>query len=341
MEKTSIRKLVSIDEASQIREGAKGRKVVTINGSYDLVHPGHIFSFEEAKRQGDILIVGLNSDRSVKAYKHGQGPIIDEKGRAFLLSAIECIDYIVLFDEPDPVEFLDRIKPDIHCNAASYGEDCVEAEVVKRNGGKLHLIPDDIGGDMRYSTSNIAEEIAKRHKPRHKFVIFDKDGILHIDAGYTHRIEDFRIPDKTIEGIKRFRDAGYKFIVITNQSGIAQGKYDEEAYEIFIHHMRQKYGKHGIFFEEVYHCPHHPDFTGPCDCRKPAAGMFRKAIKEHNIDTGRSIAIGDSDRDIMAAKKAGIRTTGFINTAKDTDNCHADYAAKDMDELSGMILGSD
>ena len=328
-------------QASALSRKAKehGKVVVTINGSYDLVHAGHIFAFNEAKKQGDVLIVGLNSDRSVRSYKHGMGPIIDQEGRAILLESLEMIDHIVIFDEPDPIEFIRAIAPDVHCNAASYGKDCVEAGIVKQVGGRLHMIPDDIGGNMKYSSSNIADRIYERHKPKQKFVIFDRDGVLNVDVGYTHKIDDFVVPKNTVEGIRLFRDAGYKFIIITNQSGMARGMYGRSEFDKFMQNLEQYYESEGIRFESTYHCPHHPKITGDCDCRKPAAGMFRKAIKEHNIDLEESISIGDSHRDTEAAKKAGIGTTVLLLT-KEKPNGFADFESYSMLDAANLILKS-
>ncbi|MGH9241263.1 MAG: PfkB family carbohydrate kinase [Vicinamibacterales bacterium] len=119
---------------------AKGRRLVTINGSFDVLHGGHLYILNEARQQGDVLIVGLNSDASVRSYKGPSRPIVPERQRAEMLLALRMVDYVHIFDEADPIAFLAELHPDVHVNGAEYGEQCVERDVVVHNGGKLHLV---------------------------------------------------------------------------------------------------------------------------------------------------------------------------------------------------------
>ncbi|MBN1645275.1 adenylyltransferase/cytidyltransferase family protein [Candidatus Woesearchaeota archaeon] len=135
---------------------SQGKKIVTTNGSFDILHYGHVFAFNKAKEQGDILIVGLNSDISIKKYKGNDRPIIPQEYRAKLLAALECVDYVVLFDETIPNDFLEKVKPDVHVNEANYGENCIEAPVIKKHGGKLYLFKREIEG---VSTTGIIHKI--------------------------------------------------------------------------------------------------------------------------------------------------------------------------------------
>ncbi|PYR17449.1 MAG: bifunctional heptose 7-phosphate kinase/heptose 1-phosphate adenyltransferase [Acidobacteria bacterium] len=119
---------------------AKGRRLVTVNGSFDVLHAGHLHILNEARSQGDVLIVGLNSDASVRSHKGPTRPIISDRGRAEMLLALRVVDYVHIFDEPDPIAFLSELNPDVHVNGAEYGENCIERDVVIRNGGRLHLV---------------------------------------------------------------------------------------------------------------------------------------------------------------------------------------------------------
>lgn len=119
---------------------AHGKKIVTVNGSFDLLHAGHVHILEEARRQGDVLIVGLNSDASVRGYKGAGRPIVPEDQRARMLLALRAVDYVHLFDESVPMPFLLEIKPHVHVNGAEYGADCIEAPLVKENGGRIHIV---------------------------------------------------------------------------------------------------------------------------------------------------------------------------------------------------------
>jgi D-beta-D-heptose 7-phosphate kinase/D-beta-D-heptose 1-phosphate adenosyltransferase len=119
---------------------AQGKRIVTTNGSFDLLHAGHLHLLSEAKQRGDVLIVGLNSDASVRGYKGPTRPIVPERQRAALLLALRPVDYVHIFDEPDPIAFLREIAPDVHVNSAEYGRDCVESGTVRQRGGELHMV---------------------------------------------------------------------------------------------------------------------------------------------------------------------------------------------------------
>jgi D-glycero-beta-D-manno-heptose 1-phosphate adenylyltransferase len=152
-------KIKSLDEIIKIVEEAKkeDKKIVTTNGSFDLFHAGHIDLLEKAKAKGDLLIVGVNSDKSVKAYKKKPGrPIIPDKYRAELLAAIMYVDYVFVFDDLIPNAWLEKIRPDVHANSAEYGTKCVEAEVLDQYGGELFLVPKE---DIPLSTSLIEAKI--------------------------------------------------------------------------------------------------------------------------------------------------------------------------------------
>ncbi len=136
---------------------AQGKTVVTLNGSFDVLHAGHLHILEEAKSQGDALIVGLNSDASVKRYKSKHRPLVPEAERARMLLALRCVDYVHIFDEKTPMAFLEEVKPDVHVNGSEYGPDCVEAPTVKKNGGRVHIVEKLPG----FSTSALLDRIRK------------------------------------------------------------------------------------------------------------------------------------------------------------------------------------
>ena len=119
---------------------AKGKRLVTINGSFDVLHAGHLYILNEARQQADVLIVGVNSDASVRAYKGRSRPVVAQRQRAEMLLALRMVDFVHIFDEPDPIAFLSEVRPDVHVNGAEYGEDCVERDVVIHNGGRLHIV---------------------------------------------------------------------------------------------------------------------------------------------------------------------------------------------------------
>jgi len=139
-----------------------------------------------------------------------------------------------------------------------------------------------------------------------KALFLDRDGVVNIELNYLYKVDDFKFIDGIFELCRHYQDLGYIIIVVTNQSGIARGYYNEEDFKKLSAWMLEEFVKEGIEIKKVYHCPHHPDISGECDCRKPKPGMILQAKKEFDIDLKSSILIGDKERDIEAALEAGI-----------------------------------
>lgn len=119
----------------------QGKKVVFTNGCFDILHVGHLRYLEQAREQGDLLIVGVNSDDSVKRLKGPTRPINCELDRAEMLAGLKAVDYTVIFTEDTPVEVIDELKPSIHVKGGDYKkEDLPETEVVERNGGEVRIL---------------------------------------------------------------------------------------------------------------------------------------------------------------------------------------------------------
>lgn len=136
---------------------AANKTIATINGSFDLLHSGHLHILFEAAKQADTLIVALNTDASIKRYKGEHRPICNLEERMAMIAALECVDYVTAFDEDTPIETLKIIQPDVHVNGAEYGENCIEAQVVKAHGGRIHIV-ELIPG---LSTSKLIERIVQ------------------------------------------------------------------------------------------------------------------------------------------------------------------------------------
>ncbi|MBN2296183.1 MAG: D-glycero-beta-D-manno-heptose 1-phosphate adenylyltransferase [Pirellulales bacterium] len=133
-----------------------GQRIVMTNGCFDLLHPGHVASLEQARAQGDCLVVGLNSDASVRKLKGPDRPIVDEHGRSTMLAALQCVDYVVLFDDTSVLGLVERILPDVLVKSAQYTlDEVVGREVVEATGGRVELTP-MTGG---YSTTRLLERI--------------------------------------------------------------------------------------------------------------------------------------------------------------------------------------
>lgn len=142
---------------------AQGKRIVFTNGCFDLLHIGHIRYLEEAKSLGDILVVGINSDHSVRGLKGPERPILPEEERSEILSALSCVDYVTIFDEPTPLELISTLQPHILVKGGDWTREAVVGkEIIEGLGGKVVIIPFVKGS----STSNLIETILKRYGKR-------------------------------------------------------------------------------------------------------------------------------------------------------------------------------
>jgi D-glycero-D-manno-heptose 1,7-bisphosphate phosphatase len=150
-------------------------------------------------------------------------------------------------------------------------------------------------------------------KNKNKALFLDRDGTINYEKNYVHKINDFKFIDDIFPLIKKYQNEGFLIIIITNQSGIARGFYSESEFQELTEWMLKQFELKGIQITKVYHCPHHPDITGDCECRKPNPGMIKKAIREFNIDPKNSVLIGDKKTDILAGIKGGIGTNLVVS----------------------------
>jgi D-beta-D-heptose 7-phosphate kinase/D-beta-D-heptose 1-phosphate adenosyltransferase len=151
-------KLKNLDELAAIAAEARqnGKSVVFTNGCFDILHRGHVHVLRQAKAAGDLLIVALNSDRSVQEIKGAKRPVLPETDRIELIGAMEMVDYVIVFDEPDPYKLIVAIKPNVLAKGGDWGaEKIIGADVVEQAGGRVVVIPYLEG----FSTSEIIERI--------------------------------------------------------------------------------------------------------------------------------------------------------------------------------------
>jgi D-glycero-D-manno-heptose 1,7-bisphosphate phosphatase len=162
-------------------------------------------------------------------------------------------------------------------------------------------------------------------------VLFDRDGVLNLDEGYTHKIETLAWTPGARAAVKRLNDAGVLVLVVTNQSGVARGFYDEAAVDAFHAEMQAQLAEVGARFDGVYSCPYHssgvierflhPDHPD----RKPNPGMLLRAMAEHGADPARTVMIGDKGSDMEAARRAGVEGVRYSHGA-------------DLDDLVASLL---
>ena len=140
-------------------------------------------------------------------------------------------------------------------------------------------------------------------------LFLDRDGVINVEKNYLHKIEEFEFIEGIFELCKKYEALGYAIVIVTNQSGIAREYYSEEDFETLSSWMIERFKSEGITITALYHCPHHPDISGACSCRKPEPGMILDAAQKYDLDLKHSLLVGDSERDITAAHRAGIPET--------------------------------
>ena len=142
-------------ECARLR--AAGKKIVFTNGAFDLMHAGHATYLEQPRQLGDVLVVGLNTDASVRRYKGAKRPVVDEQNRARMLAALECVDYVTWFDEDEPKALIAELQPDVLVKAEDWAHYVSGRDIVEARGGKVVLAPMVKG----LSTTALIEKIVK------------------------------------------------------------------------------------------------------------------------------------------------------------------------------------
>jgi len=291
----------------------KNKKIGFTSGSFDILHSGHVSYLEEAKTKCDVLIVGVNSDKSVKKYKGDDRPIVGQKDRIRLMAALDSVDYVFLFDERRNKDNIEILKPDYYIKAGDYSkEELTSAVYLKPWGGEVILIKPKKG----ISSSKIVEKIVKLNKQSAKnenvptkmqpAVFLDRDGVINKEIHFLHEPEKFEFLPEVIDAVKQIQNMHYRIVIVTNQGGIGLGYFTKEDFFKVNSKMLGEFSKNGINIDKIYFCPHSK--SEKCNCRKPKTGMFDRAKKELNIDMKKSFTIGDMNSDIEAGKAAGTKT---------------------------------
>lgn len=171
-----------------------------------------------------------------------------------------------------------------------------------------------------------------------KAFFLDRDGVINIDKGYIHKSEDVEFVDGVFVFLRYLISQGYILIVVTNQAGIARGMYKSEDVESLHRFMSEKLKEEGVEITEFYHCPHHPEFTGECDCRKPEAGMLLAAKEKYDINMSESMIIGDKRSDMQAGRNAGLKKCILLSSRYEpADVPEADFFADNLHEVLNYL----
>ncbi|HUT25744.1 MAG TPA: HAD-IIIA family hydrolase [Sumerlaeia bacterium] len=360
-------KFLDRDEVARIcRElRGQGRTIGFTSGAYDLLHAGHANFLERARALCDALVVGINTDDSVRRYKGPDRPIIPERQRAEIVAALEAVDYVFLFPERRNARNIELIQPDLYIKAGDYTKSgLTSAEVVERYGGEARRI--DI--EIPLSTTDIIERV-RAHRPGRPApraetetgaemcvsldaprsvdapakcspaVFLDRDGTINREIEYLHEPERFELLPGAGEGMRRFADMGYRIVIVTTQAGIGLGYFTKEDFYQVNRAMFRSLAPFGVTIDGIYFCPH--GLGAICDCRKPGTALFERARQDLNIDFSRSICIGDKTSDLEAARRLGMTKilvrTGHAGGDREFE-VEPDFIASSLDDAARWAL---
>jgi len=308
-------KILSLEQMDQwvASEKAAGRRIGFTCGSFDLLHAGHVQYLAAARDLCDRLIVAVNSDASVGRYKNPLRPIVPERERMYVIAGLAAVDAVTVLEDDRPLPLLLRWKPDLYIKGGDYQADELRSgDDVRAYGGKVEVIRPG----FNTSSSKVIERIgalsahtepeAASAEAARGLVLLDRDGTLIRNVPFLHDPARVEILPGVIEGLAKLQAAGLRLAIVSNQQGIGLGYFTIQDFISVNQALLRELGARGIRISKIYFCPH--SLAEQCSCRKPAAGMVIRAMRDFNTAPEQTFLIGDSDEDMQAGAAAGCRT---------------------------------
>jgi rfaE bifunctional protein nucleotidyltransferase chain/domain len=290
---------------SELRELAdslrqSGKKIVTFNGAFDVLHAGHVRCFAEAGEQGDALIVLVNSDASVRGYKGSGRPIVPEQERVEMIAALSCVDYVAIFDDANPKTVISEIRPDVHCNGADWGPGCIERETVEDCGGRLHILKWAPG----HATSELLKKICSlKESPRAVFL--PKAIVIQaLRPGFDGKL------------LSRVVSKGFRIALFAEEPRVAAGEVSMEEVNTEMEKIRSAMERSGLRLDGVYVCAHAAQGDPVCKCRPPLGGLLEQARDELDLALASSWVVSDDMRHIVMGREVNAKTA-LVGTCPD------------------------
>ncbi len=308
-------KILTLEEADEWVAARKreGSQIGFTCGSFDLLHAGHVQYLWRARQLCNALLVAVNSDASIRAYKSPLRPINSEEQRRIVVAGLASVDAVTTLEEKRPLSLLLRWKPDLYIKGGDYAVSSLRSgDAVRKYGGAVEVIRPEFS----VSSSAIMERIdaLSRHArpepppPRPApagLVLLDRDGTLIRDVPFLHDPARVELLPGVGEGLAALQQAGFVLAVITNQQGIALGYFDEREFIAVNQRLFRALAPYGISIARIYYCPH--SAADSCTCRKPGAGLIQRALQDFGVPAERCFVVGDSETDAQAGLAAGCR----------------------------------
>lgn len=344
-------KIIDRDEAARLSEHykASGKTVGFTSGVFDILHSGHVSYLQTARNRVDLLIVGLNSDSSVKSNKGELRPICSQQERAEVLAGLSSVDHVFIFDELNNNRNVELIKPSVYIKAGDYSPEKLSSKgLVEVYGGRVELVPFVSGRSttaiierirsaaLSESISESGPEITYERKPA---VFLDRDGTINEHIEYLSEPERFKAIPGAFQAIKQLRERGFRIIVVTNQPGIGLGYFTKEDLYAVNREMLRQASQEGAAFDRIYFCPHSK--ADNCQCRKPGTFFLARAESDLNVDLKGSYVIGDMTSDVQLGINAGCRSILVKSGRGGDDRIYQnspDYTARDLEEAVRWIV---
>jgi rfaE bifunctional protein nucleotidyltransferase chain/domain len=319
---------------------SSGQRIGVTCGAFDVLHAGHVEYLTRAHEHCERLIVAINSDASIQAYKDPLRPVNKQEHRLFVVAGLEAVDAVTLMPETRPTALIELLKPDVYIKGGDYSpEDLRSKPLVESHGGRVVCIPitfDTSTSAILERASAIGLHVAapEFHADRERRLAFlDRDGTLIRDVPFLHDPGLVELLPGVAAGLKALQDAGFTLVMVTNQQGIGLGYYTESDLIEVNRALFRQLAPAGIRISRIYYCPH--SLADQCQCRKPGSLLLKEALSYYAAAPERCCFIGDSQADCVAAQSVGCPSI-LVSTKPAETRCS--YATASFGDAVRWIL---
>jgi rfaE bifunctional protein nucleotidyltransferase chain/domain len=323
------------------------------SGTFDLLHQGHLDSLKEAKENCSCLVVGVNSDNSVRRYKGPRRPVQKESGRVSLVSELKPVDIAFLFDDFNNTQNLLALRPHLYFKGEEY----------RTRGLSTYKICQELGIKIVFtsyregsSTTSLISKVADITDPflldvtstplttvsGRGVVFLDRDGTIIRHVDYLSDPKEVELLPHAVNGLRKLKDAGFALVMVTNQPGLGTGLVTRGEFIQVTKHLLSLLYPYKVTFDKILFCPH--SLASNCRCRKPEIELYKNAHLQLKFEESSSYVIGDMTSDLEFARRSGCKsvlvTTGYGGRDGRYSN-ECDYQASHLEEAANWILSNE